>query len=352
MGRRRCCCPPCWSFTDDFNRSNNTDLGGDWEELTGDSEILNNELFTPVAAKVLCTQPHPKTTPTCFIYLKLTSLAAGSRHEIRVNANEDGTGGELVYVQCTATTIVIGVGDPSDDEVTAWQDSPIPSSIDITICRPRDAIFADQTYGPKEAWACMTEADGGRYVTLRNGGTTDITWDDFEYWEHKFTHPDCPGCPCTCDGWCVPKELTLTLTDVSGCCDPCYSGLSCTLVSVSGGRYTHGSFAWEGSMDIPWMDCDDPIGGPVTTNFRLVCAYGTCGQPAGRSGWILYSDIICNGGWSPPAPTLLTACPTTIECDPFFVKYEDLYCTHLKWVGPGPADYEEIRCDYAIEITE
>lgn len=44
-----CCCDPsCLIFKDDFDRNNNTDIGSDWQEVTGNAEIDANRLRTSI----------------------------------------------------------------------------------------------------------------------------------------------------------------------------------------------------------------------------------------------------------------------------------------------------------------
>lgn len=44
-----CCCDPsCLIFKDDFDRANNTDIGSDWQEVTGNAQIDANRLRTSI----------------------------------------------------------------------------------------------------------------------------------------------------------------------------------------------------------------------------------------------------------------------------------------------------------------
>lgn len=47
-----CCCEACIQFSDLFDRSNSTDLGGDWTEVSGDAEISGNALTFDAAGVV------------------------------------------------------------------------------------------------------------------------------------------------------------------------------------------------------------------------------------------------------------------------------------------------------------
>jgi hypothetical protein len=54
LGGIPCCCDEaaCYEFSDDFNRANDTDLGANWTETSGDSEIASNKLKMDATERV------------------------------------------------------------------------------------------------------------------------------------------------------------------------------------------------------------------------------------------------------------------------------------------------------------
>lgn len=359
-----CCAEGCLIFGDDFNRANGTNLGCGWDEITGNSAIDTNELSIPTGGKVRCTVPHPiANTPTCFVTVKLTTIAEGSIYQVRVNANEDGTGGEIVEFEITATSSFLRTATEELETggVSGWDD------VTLTVCRNLEGIYAQINEVVGIEYECLGEGSGGRYVTLANGGGT-TTWDDFEYEEHDITNQDCYPCPCDCGYHCTPKELTLTITVTNPELCGCVDGFSCTLTQLEGGGLPYGhpahlAWEWTGTRD-DW-DCIY-IPQELGWKYRLECTFADPDCPGDSPSWKLTgcvdgSNVVGQCGvdndpeepyaWKPAdgegGYLCSIACAIEVICHPFYLKYGEPF--HCEKLAPGPTPSV---CEYIIEITE
>ena len=366
MSRRRGSCPgcdcdrPCLIFGDDFDRPNNTDLGSNWEELVGDSSIVDGELVIPTGGKVRCTVPHPVAdTPTCIVKVKLTTIEDGSIYQVRVNALEDGTGGELVEFEITADSSFLRTENEEFEtgDLGEWED------VTLLVCRSLGGIYAGIDRSVAIEWECLGTASGGRYVTLANGGGT-TTWDDFEYEEHHVTNHECDPCVCHCEHTCTAKQLKLTITVTGGTLCDCIDGWECILTAVPGGGALYGfpaDLAWEWTGLRPHADC---LLNPqeIEWKYRLECVYTPCegenwrligcakdytmpysqcgidndeGEPYAWKSKGTEGDYDCN-----------TACPVGVICDPFYLAFGPPF--HCEYLAPLPPP---AICEYIIEIV-
>lgn len=367
MSRRHCeeCCDrPCLIFGDDFGRPNNTNLGSNWEELTGDSSIVDGELVIPTGGKVRCTVPHPlANTPTCVVEVKLTTIEEGSIYQVRVNAEADGSGGELVELEITADSSFLRTENEEFEtgDLGEWED------VTLLVCRSLGGIYAGIDRSVAIEWECLGTDSGGRYVTLQNaGGTT--TWDDFEYEEHYITNQDCDPCPCHCEHTCTSKQLKLKITVTGGTLCDCIDQWECILTAVPGGGTIHGfpaDLAWEWIGLRPHADC---LLNPheVEWKYRLECTYMDC---PGQEGLISWRLIGCSVPYTLPfhqcgidddegepyawkteglegSYGCVSACPIGIICDPLYIVFGPPF--HCEYLAPLPPP---AICEYIIEIT-
>ena len=90
MSRRKCCCGGCTYFTDDFDRSDSSDLGSNWTEEAGSWSISSSNLVTASSnAIALCTQ-----------------RASGSWFDYVIAATISGTDGDHVRIYFSGTNYV------------------------------------------------------------------------------------------------------------------------------------------------------------------------------------------------------------------------------------------------------
>ena len=88
-----CCEDECFFGSDDFNRSNSTNLGSDWTEVTGNSEIASNELLLPFSAVAVHNTVNPSGNGNMNVFADVT---LGSGDVARVVAGYADTNNYLI----------------------------------------------------------------------------------------------------------------------------------------------------------------------------------------------------------------------------------------------------------------
>ena len=294
MGRRRCCCPgECFVFADTFAEGNTTDLGSDWNEVSGDWGILSQELVEDYSdgadcnsgATLICTQPVP-------IY------SAGEMYvQIEVQV-ADLTVGDVykLYPCCTSTSDTGGVtatytylGDYLEDGLKYWQIDlaggvysgtvisqviGTPTQITLYVCADGEVNMVRGGIDPSESKvAAWIEYDpgSGRYAGLGHAISGKLViLDNFEMGELRIPTEVCAGCFCMCDLKPMPIHLTGTflhtwLTDATRM--DCLEGITFDLDYEPG---LSGPI-WTGFVDIDTVESP-----PVTlrVSFTLACTAG------------------------------------------------------------------------------
>ena len=223
MSRRHCpgCCL-CLILEDDFDRTDNTNLGSDWAEVLGDSDIFSNTLRIPAGGLVVTTYEHSDTRMV--VYAKFPTTPVGSKPRIIVNyLDEDNYLFAELDIQSPNTFLSVNsrIGGVETDL------APFPGGYsigayaggEITVCFSGTSIAATVAENAGQ-WACAPDT-GGKKAGLGNGGSGSIQADDFSWKEHFYTlqRADCPKCLCLCEGYCISKTLTATFTATGGCFD-------------------------------------------------------------------------------------------------------------------------------------
>lgn len=337
MGGRRCCCQGCEVFTDDFNRTASTDLGGGWVEDSGDWEIVScphtpahgsNELQSTDDGLIYTTTRITKTkTQRRYLLLKILNTQEGKSYRLAICV--DG-GGDYMYLEfaCAASNIAnitlntntggVDSGTPIDEETGSWN-----AGDDYTLfaCCSEEGVYGGCLEQSWVVWDCEA-CDGDRAGIANESGTT-VEFDNFGFYLHALDNlPNvdtlCPDCPCECDGHCIPKTLTLTLESSCNHRD----GLTCTLnIDETNEPY----FEWIGECDWPTI-CDDPESGLTTrVYFRLHCLSNS---PSTGTKWALctaaFQSSASTTDWGTVDPTS-TCAPaysdpgeysTSYTCDP------------------------------------
>ena len=383
---RRCCClrPGCLIFEDDFNRPNSPSLGSKWLADLGEPNIFSNTLRMPPDSRAICTVPHPVWDATCVINFNMLDIEEGDifRGIVDFVDDEDDPlyrnylfgeyeAGPGVSGWLKVGSAVGGVASYKHVVAAGWRAEGDPNV--LYVCRTPRGIYA--IVGPgAHAWACVGLTGVGSYeprrwkTGLENPGESTIHVDDFQFWQHAHTDPDCPFCGCECfDGdefWCMPKTLTLTFRapGVDQLCS-CWDGIQLTLTYDPLSMY---SPRWRGQAVIPTWECQGP---PLPTiRFALDCITGgQCGSSGRNPGFLLCQEVeggvaFCGNVEDPPPGgeeqpgTWYTgcdvngsaggvgtyACPAVTQCDPLYIKYGTFVC-----VGGLPLKW----CKYDLEIT-
>ncbi len=285
------CCCTCMLFQDEFNRPDSANLGSDWNEVTGDWGILDEQLVEDYStgtdgtadAVLLCTQPVPlRSLGEMYIDIDvpIANLAVGDVFKIFPCCPTTSSIGDV-----TATFTYLGNDYP--DGKGYWQIELTPSSgdestdiiasqaVEETICQTLKVCADHETkmvragispaVNELSAWTDEDPGDG-RYAGIGHDNTTHLTkLDSFEMGELRTATKLCHKCLCPCDPVIpMPPVLTgqflYTDEDSERQRALCLEGISWTMNYTSGPTIVH----WIGSVTI----------GSETIEFTLVCGDG------------------------------------------------------------------------------
>lgn len=269
---------------DDFNRADNTALGAKWVEVTGDSEIVDQQLEMPASGIIRTVSSHPVNSPTGHVRVDLEDIVAGDDFMALINYNPT-TGNYLYgrYYWDGGLTVDISVGDQSGEwdttttAIPAATGEPPTRSDRLLVCRSRDGLYANAQSDYPAAWKCQVSDNGGRYAGLKANavGGTELTFDNFEFEEHYATNHDCPACSCECEEFCVPKQMEITFIVISCDCGAINTGVRSTVVNRMGSREY--SFTFVDSLPYDILPTPSSCTSVGTFEFLLTC------NPSGRT---------------------------------------------------------------------
>lgn len=256
-----------------------TDLGSNWDEVVGDSQIVGGELQIP-AGGICISVPHADRGAQK-VYVTMIDLQPDKIYRIIINYSYGDGSYHYVEYECTSTpsgsdyVSYLRVGDSTGgdsneiaDTYTAGQDMPLEA------CRTPGGLYGLAEHSEIVAWACSDEPNALYAGLMNNSDTDDIEFDDFGIIRYEGTNsglfpgdPDtvhrCYTCACECDGYCLPDTLTLTIINTGGLAT-CLEGETVTLTYLPGTD----PFEWHGSASLKTPDC--PAFGS-TVNFIFYC---------------------------------------------------------------------------------
>ena len=224
------CCCGCEVFVDEFNRSNDTDIGPDWDEVSGDWSIASNNLSITdddgickcetdgtlsYIVRVGCSGGTTgdewrlifdytdsnnysyarivRSTLTSRIYL--VSVSGGSHTVIFTGGNFDFAFAQRLYVEaCVHSNYVI---------------IATSTSADFALYTPRLGKGVTHTIG-----TCG--------LGTGTNAATPVKFDNFRILNHEQSQSNCPDCRGTCR-WCiddlVAERYQVVITGVTGAND-------------------------------------------------------------------------------------------------------------------------------------
>ncbi len=321
---RRCCCRVCEIVSDDFNRADSTNLGGNWNEVTGDSEIVGNELVIPAGGIVITTATHPVSSYTGAAFITMPDQTLGQKRRVLIQVNATGTAYMFAEYE-HGSPGALRVGDQSG----IFHELPVTADPGnrLSVCRGKSGIWGDVEVSGVIAWDCQPSAGSGPWRSgVMNAGAGDARFDDSLWQEHVYTLNGCTECACICDDECVGKALTLVI-GASGICS-CLDGTTVTL------NWKQGSlpeWEWEGTVNLQNWNCE---GGFGDVTFTLRCGEG--------GGWALtvVGDIgTCFAG----APVTLFPVTVGYSCNPLILEFGPWGCDQSE----DPEDH----CGWAVRVT-
>lgn len=275
-----CCCnvQECWVFEDVFYRDDSTSLGSNWNEVTGQWGIEDDELVEEYSAttgnsgaQVFCTQPVPvRSAGEMFIQIEvpIASVEDGDVYAIWPCCPDTSTEGDIevtfTYDETEdewTTTITGGPGGSSATYTTALTGTP--TNVTLKVC-------ADHGNGLVKAWVSPTvneyaaweefDPGTGRYCAVGHSNTGHQNrFDNFLVAELRTPYEVCYNCFCVCDEFAMPPHLKATIVDATNRA-ACLNDESWDMDTVLGPQ----AVQWEGGLAIG----DDEL------NYRLTCGNG------------------------------------------------------------------------------
>ena len=318
MTRRRCCCG-CVILADSFDRPNSSDLGAEWNEISGDWQISGNRLIETgnSGATILSVQDAPDEPINFRVVVEDTFPDNGGRKYRIIVCAEDEDNYLFGQLETTTSNYTIWIGRRAagvdSDPMDTWT-STEPFAYEQTVCLSYSGntlafVPAEQT--GDGVWGCDSNPPGLKFG-LANFGDEQVAYDDVDVQLHEASDPNCPACLCTCEYECLPKELTATFT-ATGNCYAMLNLATITLEREEGGTgYRTSFYGVDQPCDCAWC---------VLHNFelRLVC------RDEGPDAWVLVkpgSSQCITAEWNelyggdPSAPV-----NDNYACDPFFMEF-------------------------------
>jgi len=251
MGDRRCCCACPYQF-DDFDRADSTDLGPDWAEISGGPDEQDIYQQTLRQQKAGNRVKWNRGLPRCWTFFALAKDAHyGDRYQIVIDWKDDDSdplnyhymelevGANAAahsYVRLRrcdagAHSTMIAVDANGRTSYAEFDLGPVESEgrdfpIGTCLSSPTDGTKWLWTAGPHQfmvpvtgTWVCIEpyHSPENRRIVLQNGADQAIRWDDFRIDGHRaLPNTKCLDCVCSCEGYCVQRNLVATATNIEG----------------------------------------------------------------------------------------------------------------------------------------
>lgn len=192
-----CCCDPkCLILSDDFNRPNSGNIGGDLAEESGTIAIATNRLQIGTGSGLVRTT-HEHDSTRMVVQATLFPPTSTGTERMRVLVNYKDTSNYL-YVQIDFINTGVGVPDQADMRFfrrSGAVDTQLGATRTLDTNGLTSAVLRvcyDGTYltamGHREA---ATEIVSGFRAGLAYSGTLTANFDDFRWYRYA---PECPNC--------------------------------------------------------------------------------------------------------------------------------------------------------------
>jgi hypothetical protein len=314
MGRRRCCCAGCPVFSDDFDRDDSDDLGSDWDERSGFWSISDSELVESGTTGALVVDLKNSTRE---MHVEaLLNVNVGDKHRIIVNYQSDS---DYFFAEfeskATKTTVRLYKRSAGGNALLREQDTGVIdplTSVGVCIDETSMTVFVAEEF----VYACnpVLHKQGFR-AGLGNGGTSEITFDEFGHERFEGTEGACCSQQCLCteesEPVCIPPILTLTLTAAGSCA--ALDGLSTPLF-------------YDGQKD-HWQTASSwPPTAASSTHWTFTCGSSVCNDllPGVTKRYMLDTTIDDDGGCILPDECLEFASvngPAVATCTPLYWRF-------------------------------
>ena len=220
------CCCGCVIFADDFNRADDTDLGADWTEGSGDWEIVSNRLRAKGGTDdQVCTAD--ATNGTSPVYLSVKVIARAWGDQLRLFTNGGTVYVEIAPLETTGTGWVKLV--TTTGSVEAQVDFALDTEYTLTLCivDSGSSFYAVATGGGETLYrfTAYTSSSSG----VATGVLDDIAdFDDFSLQRTASENDECQDCSTFTCG-CLPGTPPQIQVDfeTEGPSDPIYELCDC-----------------------------------------------------------------------------------------------------------------------------
>lgn len=201
-----CCCastPSCTIFADDFNRADDTDIGSDWTEVSGDFSIASNKLSitATTSAKVTTTVSHSASAIT--LAAEVTSSSSGDEVRLYIGSNY----AEVVFSGGSGSLNVNG-DSTAPGKVTVTLTAGMTYTMTFCISEAGQLVA---TINGQKAYKGVSPASSGVSFGIGTGSTHAGTA-TFDTFTSQVVSSDCESCfscePCT---GTVQASVTLTI---------------------------------------------------------------------------------------------------------------------------------------------
>ncbi len=245
-----CCERECGILSTNFGEESpgpGQDLGPNWVEVApgnfwlvdeappdGSTDYLEER--GTAGGMVKCTVPHPIQHETGYMTLGIVGMTTGDAKSSFVFNYLDGDNYHYVSFErplFNKWTVAVGktTGGIASD-IVSYSNDPATnpynfSDGEFTICwgptRDNGKIVITVLGLPEPGGTdlnlvtCSSFHEDGHWTGLRNERAYPVFWNLFVWWEHYQTNNICPHCICTCLGYCIPRTVTATMQNVSGC---------------------------------------------------------------------------------------------------------------------------------------
>lgn len=216
-GTRKCCCGagnPCVLLSDSFDRSDDTDLGGDWNEEAGAAAISAGAVvLTSNNTRVISTDVNPDGP---YMHVTATFRLASGASTAKLYLSYANLANHL-YCTITASTLTVGKHGGASQTVSAT--FLAGGTYQVTVCFNGTVLVA--TASGYQAVLSGVSATGTRWGF--GCGTATVTIDDFTA---RKVSANCSRCDAVieCGSCCnagQPATVVLDFTAITSTADEC-----------------------------------------------------------------------------------------------------------------------------------
>lgn len=354
------CCPcGCFTFFDDFNRADSTNLGSNWYEEEGDwgtedfklVEIYDSTSGTADAC-AMCLQGIPSSNLSdngmiVSVSVDWDTAVVGDTYYLYVACTDDDdpdTGIQIKYEMVDDDPVPIWETTIPGDAAVQQQPTPwgIDGNIRIYACvdfrtNMIKAGVASLTDAP--AWNDNISITPGQYSGVGHNNTSHQNiFDDYLITELRTADIVCTSCFCVCGTTPIPRTLTATVVDALSRA-LCIDGVSWDM-----------EWEWDalGELWIGTSSFEDDSSNTLLVDWELVCeSAGDLDYPG--QNFVLTAKqnptglgVSCNFMLIPMRATSDSTCPDgtnelSLVFGPFTMQSSDLICTICHDPGDLPA---------------